>query len=449
MKKFIRDTVAMLVAIAAIAVQAFADAPANDNFSNAEQLSGIRVSVERNNLDATKEIGEPDHAFNAGGKSVWFKWTAPMTRVVQISTARSSTNINTLLGVYVGTELNSLNDREHSDDILGSLNRRSHAILDAEAGVTYYIAVDGATLQGAPAASGSFKLDIRPYFPIQGADQDGDGFTNITVFRPSTGDWYINGRFDSESGEVDMFVRHWGVNGDIPVVAAKHNFIDTTVFRPSAGVWYNQQGCCSTEIAQWGIAGDIPVSEMFTGARDSYFAVFRPSNGTWYVHNPLAVPANLIVQFGQAGDIPVPGNYTPDGLADIAVFRPSNGVWYILERKPIGPPVQVRVMQFGLPADKPVPGDYDGDGILDLAIYRPSTGTWWMLRSSDNQQHAFKWGLADDIPTTGDYDGDGIFDFAVFRPSTGDWYIRNSETGSVVIKHFGTTGDIPVTSNVR
>jgi hypothetical protein len=37
------------------------------------------------------------------------------------------------------------------------------------------------------------------------------------------------------------------------------------------------------------------------------------------------------IPFGDGSDIPVPGDYDKDGYTDIAVFRPSEGRWYILK----------------------------------------------------------------------------------------------------------------------
>ncbi len=52
-------------------------APANDNFANRFELAGAAVSANGHNVLATKESGEPNHNAAAGGKSVWWTWTAP------------------------------------------------------------------------------------------------------------------------------------------------------------------------------------------------------------------------------------------------------------------------------------------------------------------------------------------------------------------------------------
>src|SRR5207247_9217150 len=51
--------------------------PANDAFASAQVVAGTTGSVTGSNSGATKESGEPNHAGNAGGHSIWFSWTAP------------------------------------------------------------------------------------------------------------------------------------------------------------------------------------------------------------------------------------------------------------------------------------------------------------------------------------------------------------------------------------
>lgn len=420
--------------------------PANDNFASAEELSGIRVSIVRANINATKEVSEPNHAGNVGGRSVWFKWTAPMSRVMKFSTGRSNDNIDTLLNIYTGSSLGALTSQGFSDSI-HSTNRRSFARVKVDAGTTYYIAVDGKSFPDLPIEEGTFTLDIQPSLQFQGADYDQDGMTDAAVFRPSTGTWFVR----MAGFSIPMDVVNWGASGDIPVVAS-HNgngASERIIFRPSDGYWYRRAFNGALHYRRWGANGDIPIADQFDGGPYTEFAVFRPSTGVWHIEYPGS--AEQYYRFGMAGDLPVPGQYSPDHFADIAVFRPSNGTWYFMVRRSNNQTQDsFRAIQFGLAGDKPVPGDYDGDGVLDVAVYRPSTGTWYVLRSSDNQVQTAHFGLPTDIPSTGDYNGDGIFDYAVFRPSTGTWYIARP-TGipaqNFDVIYFGQNGDIPMTSN--
>jgi hypothetical protein len=174
---------------------------------------------------------------------------------------------------------------------------------------------------------------------------------------------------------------------------------DIAVYRPSNGVWYVH----GQFAGQWGLPGDVPVAGDYNGDGMTDVAVYRPSTGVWYVHNQFAV------QWGWPGDVPVPGDYNGDGVTDVAVWRPSTGMWYVRGHLTV---------QWGAPGDVPVPGDYNGDGVTDVAVRRPSESKWYVLN-----QFAVQYGLPNDVAVPGDYNGDGVTDVALWRRSTGTWHV--------------------------
>lgn len=108
-------------------------------------------------------------------------------------------------------------------------------------------------------------------------------------------------------------------------------FSDVAIFRPTTGTWFiTRSGSGVVDIEQFGQNGDIPVEGDFDGDKIADLAVFRPSEGGWYIRRSSAPSTFITVAFGTNGDKPVAGDYDKDGITDIAVWRPSNGNYFVL-----------------------------------------------------------------------------------------------------------------------
>ena len=142
-------------------------APVNDSFANATTISGVSVQVVGHNINATKEPGEPNHAGSVGGRSVWWKWTAPASGTAFLTT--SGTKFDTVVGVYTGTSVAALATVASDDDPEGTYDDTSALTFTATSGSTYWIAADGYSDGIQPAESGAIlflTLNLTPGAPV-------------------------------------------------------------------------------------------------------------------------------------------------------------------------------------------------------------------------------------------------------------------------------------------
>jgi len=122
-----------------VAQDLLAQSPSNDDFANSTAITGGRGSTISNNTNATYEEGEPYEDADSTGRTVWWSWTAPSNGIHIFHTAGSS--FDTILAVYTGTQLNNLTLVAYNDEAMGG--SQSRLTVDAVAGQTYHIMVDG------------------------------------------------------------------------------------------------------------------------------------------------------------------------------------------------------------------------------------------------------------------------------------------------------------------
>ena len=268
-----------------------------------------------------------------------------------------------------------------------------------------------------------------------GADFDGDGKTDYSIFRASTSQFFTKKSADSATEVVT-----WGdaSQSDRPVPADYDGDgkSDQAIYRPATAQFFVKQSSTGTaEVVTWGIAagGDKPAVGDFDGDGKIDYAVYRPSTAQFFVRKSSDSSVAVVTWGIAAGtDTPVVADYDGDGKADYAVYRKSTSQWFIKQSSDAA----TNVVTWGerTSADIPVPGDYDGDGKADCAIWRPSTAMFIVRQSASTLAVVTTWGIAgaSDVPVPGDYDGDGLMDKAVFRPSTANFIVQKSSTMTAI-----------------
>ena len=157
----------------------------NDNFANATVMQGSRWTTTGHNLLTTVEPNEtkiewffnPPPVNNTTVRSVWWRWTAPVSGPITVDTLGSQ--IYSVMGVYTGSALGALTPiivTSNSGDFLNgegpnrARNGTQRVTFDAIAGTTYHITVQGAGYTMASSGPIALSLVGPPAVPFAPAD---------------------------------------------------------------------------------------------------------------------------------------------------------------------------------------------------------------------------------------------------------------------------------------
>ena len=242
-------------------------------------------------------------------------------------------------------------------------------------------------------------------------DYNGDGTSDIAIFRESSGLWAIRGISRFYFGTFDDKPVPGDYNGD--------GITEAGIFRPSSGLWALR----GVSRIYFGGSSDQLVPGDYDGDRIWEPGIFRPSSSLW------AIRGVTRVYFGGSGDTSIPSDFVEEGVKMIGIFRDSTGLWAARGLSRI---------YYGTSGDIPLPANYDSQPehlTSEPAIFRPATGLWARM----GKDRAY-YGEEADSPVPADYNGDNADSIAIFRPATGLWAVRE-----VTRVYFGSSVDQAVT----
>lgn len=182
------------------------------------------------------------------------------------------------------------------------------------------------------------KLGEAGDLPVSG-DWNGDGDTNVGVFRPATGQFLVRERVRFHP--ITKTVNFLGQPGDRPVIGDwDGDGVDSYgVFRdsgPTVPVFFltNDPGTegafLKVEIQVFaGEPGDVPLAGDWDGDGRDSVGFYRPTTAEFFLVNEFDGVVDRTFRFGRIGDLPFAGDWNGDQADGVGVFRPSDKTMHL------------------------------------------------------------------------------------------------------------------------
>jgi len=331
------------------------------------------------------------------------------------------------------------------------------------------------------------------------ADFDGDGYTDVAIFR--NGDWWIapsSGNcsaagLSSVPGHSGCY-KQWGLPGDKPLVGdfSGDGKADLAVYRPSNKCWYINYtngsspftGCFGGSIHNRPAVTEYVKTGYDDGRSDIVW--YDPDSHTTYLRSSISgsvqslsggIPWDAIWEGGVQAVYPVlPTKLVSFTEPDRLTKRLSNGIqlfsWQV-NHSTSTPSIYTMqediYVSIGFRENRPL-SILNQYGYKLFLFFNRANGIWRMYDQNRILLVSIQWGLNGDIPLTGDFDGDGVRDIGVYRyndPQSGfaTFYVLTSSGlppptpgpgqlnwqswyGGYRIQ-WGLNGDIPIGSDVN
>jgi Peptidase family M23 len=278
-----------------------------------------------------------------------------------------------------------------------------------------------------PGAIGDYQLLV--------GDFSGDGYSDLCLYQPSTGNWYVaynqGGYFQQSDGPGTggAWLTGWGSgSGYIPLVGdfSGDGVADIALYYPSLGRWFVAYNQSST-------------------------------NGGFQQHNGPATNNSWITGWATEdgnGYRPYAADVSGDGYADIIAYSPLYGRWFVAYNEggyfqnASGPATNGSWLTSWATEDgsewRCFVTDLSGDGYADLLAYSPTNGRWYVaynqggyfsnasgpdtygswLTGYDVEHDGYQWQIL-----AADVSGDAYADLVAYSPAWGRWFVAYNEGG--------------------